>query len=451
MARVKDLWFSEVPVLDAEGIKLRDDTGRIVKMRKKTAKHPDNGGSKAAKRWLACWTDPDGAEQTQAFGKQSDARDHGERMEADADRGEYIDPKGAREKFGPLAEKYIRLRDIGGGSRQRYWQVYRHQVAPVFAHRRIGAPRPTDILEWLRSPLIADRSESTQGLAYMIVAGTFDLAVADKQRRDNPARSDIVPTPRQGDAPHRELWTPQQLWAVIDAHPDRYRAIPQCGAGLGLRPSEALALAVEDFDLEAEKVHVQRQAVLVGGQWYFKAPKRGKDRWVPLPRGVAAVFRAHAGQWPPEPYELPWMDEHGKVSAVPHSCRLLFRWESRDSRTNGRHVHLGNYDHSVWTPALRSAGLSTAAVDNSKSGNGAHMLRHICSNALQVAGLAPAAVAEFLGHSKKSLPITFRVYGHVTEESFEQARVAIDRAVFRLRPVASADPGGAVAELRPAR
>jgi hypothetical protein len=54
---------------------------------------------------------------------------------------------------------------------------------------------------------------------------------------------------------------------------------------------------------------------------------------------------------------------------------------------------------------------------------------------------------EFLGHSKKALPVTFRVYGHVTEETFEQARQAVDSTLFRLRPVESS---GTVTELRPA-
>ena len=57
-------------------------------------------------------------------------------------------------------------------------------------------------------------------------------------------------------------------------------------------------------------------------------------------------------------------------------------------------------------------------------------------------------VMEFMGHSRKGLPVTLGVYGHVTEETFEQARQAIDATLFRLRPVASS---GTVAELRRAR
>ena len=44
---------------------------------------------------------------------------------------------------------------------------------------------------------------------------------------------------------------------------------------------------------------------------------------------------------------------------------------------------------------------------------------------------------EFMGHSMKGrrLPTALGVYGHVTDETYEQARQAIDKALFRPRPV----------------
>ena len=54
MARVKDYWYSEVPVKDASGKPVKGPDGRVLKEKRKTAKHPDNGGNKKAKRWLAC-------------------------------------------------------------------------------------------------------------------------------------------------------------------------------------------------------------------------------------------------------------------------------------------------------------------------------------------------------------------------------------------------------------
>jgi integrase len=457
LARVKDLWFSEVPVKGADGRAVKGPDRRVVKEKRKTAKHPDNGGSKMAKRWLACWDDPDGKEDTKTFSKKTEAETYAKKMEADVARDEYIEPDAGTEKFGQLAEKYLRLRDIGGTSRVKYEQVYRNQVKPTFANRIVKAVRSSEVLEWLRSPEISKLSPSIQNIAYMIVAGTFDLAVADNLRRDNPARSKVVTPPPKGDPPHRDAWPATTVWKIHDAHPERYRAIPAVSAGLGLRQGEALALSIEDFDFDTMKVKIRRQITRVGRTWVFKLPKEGRERTVPLSSRLAKIVQAHTAAYLPEPYELPWLKESGKLADVPHVCRLLFRWESDDRRTKGKHIKFGSYNGGVWQPALAAAGLIEAPANDDEngtpstggsSGNGTHSLRHFYSTTLQDAGVSLAGVMEFMGHSKKGLPVTLGVYGHVTEATFEQAREAIDRTLFRLRPVES---GGTVTELRAAQ
>lgn len=449
MARVKDLWISEV--------KTKDANGKTVSEKRKTKKHPDNGGNKNAKRWLACWFDPDGNEKTQAFEKKKAAEDYAKKMEGDAQRGDYIDPKAGNELFGLVAEKYLRLRDVGGSTRDKYESSYRNQVKDVFAHRRVKAVKPSEILEWLRSPEMVKLGDSRRYLAYMIVAGTFDLAAADGLRKDNPARSKILPPMEKGDPPSREAWKAKRVWQVHDAHPERYRAMPACAAGLGTRQGETFALAEEDFDFDALTVAIRRQIARVGRQEVFKLPKEGKVRTVPLSRGLAAVVEAHIAAYPPRPYELPWMDEHGKITEDPHVCRLLFRWVSDDRRTHDKHIKSARYDQSVWNPALAAVGIIAPPVLTERSGpqfrggtggNGTHALRHFYSTTLQDAGVSLAGVIEFMGHSKKGQPVTLSVYGHVTDETFEQARNAIDRTLFKLRPVESP---GTVTELRVAQ
>jgi hypothetical protein len=81
-------------------------------------------------------------------------------------------------------------------------------------------------------------------------------------------------------------------------------------------------------------------------------------------------------------------------------------------------------------------------------GHSSIIARHWYATTLQDAGISPVEVTAFMGHSIKSLPVTFRVYGHVTEETFDLAREAIDRTLFRLRPVTS---DGTVTELRAAQ
>ena len=456
MARVKDLWFSEVPVRDASGKAVKGPDGRAVRERHKTAKHPDNGGGRDAKRWLAVWLDPDGSEVTKACAKQSDAKAYARKMEGDAERGEYIDKNAGKERFGDLARKWIRLRDVGASSRQRYESVFRNHVEPVFGRRSVKSVRPSEVAEWLRFGSVSGLSDAMKEAAYYIVAGTFDLAVEDKLRRDNPARSKIVPVPDSVPMA-RPVWDVPLIWRVIDEHPEPYRVIPVLEAGLGLRQGCAFGLAEGDFDFDAGKATVCRQIARVGGKFYFKLPKGGKARVVPVPRGVEAYVRSHMERYPPVEVTLPWMDEKGAVAADPVTVRLLAVWQGGDPRTSGKRIIASSYDQSVWKPVLHRAGIAPAPVKDKRkitrygSGgrqNGQHALRHFYSTALQDGGVAPVGVMEFMGHSRKGLPVTFRVYGHVTEETFEQARAAVDRALFRLRPV---EASGTVTELRSAQ
>ncbi len=441
MARTRDLWFD--------------------RKRRKTPRHPDRGGSKDAKRWLAIWLDPDGREKSRALATQDAAKKYAAKMEADAERGDYVDPKAGREKFGTVAVKHLRLRKVGASSRRRYESVYRNHVAPAFAERSVKSVKPSDISGWLED-MAGTMSASVQEAAYLVVVGTFDLAVADGMRRDNPARSGIITRPRAA-GPGREPWDAARVQLVTDQHPAGYRAIPYAAAALGLRQGCVLALAAEDIDFAAGKVTVRRQLARVDGGFVFKAPKGGKERTVPLPSGLAAVLAAHIKEYPPEPYALPWMEEKDKQSRITgeHTCSLLFRWHGDDPRTHGKHIVASSYDQGVWKPALSRAAVAPPPVKDARgihrysSGgreNGMHALRHWYSVTLQDAGVSLAGVMEFMGHSRKGKVVTVAVYGHVTEETYAQARRAVDKALFRLRPAgAKSPPSGAVTELRRAR
>jgi integrase len=451
MARVKDLWVSEV--------KTKDDDGHIVVEKRKTKKHPDNGGNKDAKRWLAEWSDPDGNVKTKAFDKKKAAEDYAKKMEGDAERGEYIEPDAGKNKFDELFFKWLRLRAVGATTRTQYESVYRNQIKPVFGHRLVRSIKPSDVAEWLRFGTIAKLSVGKQAMAYFIVAGVFDLAVEDKMRRDNPARSKIVPVP-DPEQTERQLWEVSRVWQVIDEHPEPYRAIPVVEAGLGLRQGCAFGLSEDDFDFDDDnndKVTIRRQVVRVNGKTYFKLPKGGKTRVVPVSRGVKTYVQEHAKKYPPVEITLPWLNEDGTVADEPVTVRLLFVWHGDDVRTHAKAILASSYNRGVWLPALSRAGIGPQPVKDSKKitryssagrENGQHALRHFFSANLQEAGVPGVAVMDFMGHSRKGLPVTFLVYGHVTEAMFEQARAAIDRALFKLRPVAS---GGTVTELRAAQ
>lgn len=450
MARVRDLWWSEVPD--------PDDPQRKIKV--KTRRHPDKGGNKNAKRWLAIWIEPDGGEKTKAFRIQDAAKKYARRQEEDIERGEYLDPDAGKELFQALGRKWLRLQGVGLTSRERYEGVLRLHIEPTFGHRKVKSVKPSEVAEWLRA-LSQTHGYSIQAMAFHILSGVFALAVADGIRKDNPAQSNIIAKPAPtNDEPH-EAWTGDRVWAVITAHPEPYDLIPVLQAGCGMRESEAFAIGEEDFDFDGGKVTIRRQVARVrtGRRYVFKLPKGGKSRVVPLSPGVARAVKAYIETYPPRPYALPWLGEDGQMAADEHVCKLLIRWHGSDPRTHDQHIREHSYNRQVWKPALVAAGVIPAPEKGPRGGtsrkydadraDGTHALRHYYSTTLQDGGVSLAGVMAFLGHSRKnkrSIPISVRVYGHVTDETFEAARNAVDRSLFRLRPVQDHRAGGTETE-----
>lgn len=422
MSRVKDLWWT---------------TGKRGP-RRKTARHPDNGGDKNAARWLAVWNDPSGREVTKAFTNKEKAKQHGNDQEADVSRGEYLDPDAGKVLVEPIARKYLRLREVGASSATRYESCYRIHIAPTFGEREAGSVRVSEVAEWSKG--MADHPV-TRHLALTIFCGIMDLAVADKIRRDNPVRSPIVGRPKPKQERKADPWPAERILAVADAC-GQYRAVPLTAAGLGLRQGMVFALADEDFGFADEVVHIRRQIARHEGGWVFKLPKGGKTWDVPLPRGVAALVKL-AESAEITPVSLPWLDEDGKLGK-PVTVNLIFRW------ADGRHFTGLAWDRKVWKPALVKAGVIPPYEGDYVLAreHGMHALRHWYSTRLLDNGVSLAAVMEFMGHSRKRAPLAIGVYGHVTPEALERARQAVDSGLFGLRSVAS---DGTVTELRAAR
>jgi Phage integrase, N-terminal SAM-like domain len=128
MARVRDLWYD--------------------KDRRKTARHPDKGGNKNAKRWLAVWVTTDGAEASRAFAKRSDAERYATLQEADAQRGiRSADPKRGAIALREYGEsKFLpAMLHLRPNSADTYASHLRNHIYPVLGNRRLGTITRSDV------------------------------------------------------------------------------------------------------------------------------------------------------------------------------------------------------------------------------------------------------------------------------------------------------------------
>ncbi|WP_307867869.1 tyrosine-type recombinase/integrase [Umezawaea beigongshangensis] len=204
-------------------------------------------------------------------------------------------------------------------------------------------------------------------------------------------------------------WTEARLRRVQLALPRRFTVVAHLGAGLGLRQGEILGFSPDDVDREEMVVNVVRQIRMVGRQLVFSAPKRNKERQVPISAGVLEDLDAYAEEYPAVDVTLPWGEPGGR----PVTVRVLV------TREDGTLYSGDLFNKSVWGPAFTRAGL-----DYGKRQDGMHAMRHLYASVLLAQGVSIKELAEYLGHEDPGF--TLRTYTHLMPSSHQRARVAVD-------------------------
>lgn len=391
MAHVQDRWFATGP--DGE--------------RGPTERHGQG------RRWLAAYTDSEGRRRTKGFDRRVDAERFVAQVVADVVRGQYVDPERGRRSFGSFAKEWLAAQTFNPSTREQLDIRLRNHILPTWENIELRQIRPLGIQRWLLE-LNGYLAPNTVKVVFTNFSTILSAAVADDLIARNPAASRTVTKPPQ--VRRRVVpWTVEQVRAVIDAHPERYRALVAVGAGAGLRQGELLGLAVEDIDFDEGIIRVGRQVKIVASRLLFAPPKyrRPEDvpRIVPMSESLAAMLADHVRRFPPEPVVLPWLDP---TSSRVSSANLIFTSRERKA------INKNYLNAQVWKPALRSVGMPTARPD----GNGMHALRHFCASNWLEHGVSIKAVADYLGHRDEAF--TLRTYTHFMPSADDKARRAVD-------------------------
>ncbi len=250
--------------------------------------------------------------------------------------------------------------------------------------------RPSEVQAWAtdRSRVLAP---TTLRQAVGLLRSVYGAAVLDRLVASSPVvRIQLSRHERERVVP----LSVEQVAALAQAMPERYRIMVLTQAGLGLRIGELLALRVADVDFLRRTVRIEWQFTQ-GSKGERSEPKTPRSRrTVPLPRMVADVLAAHLAAYPAA--------EDGTIF------------------TTGKGTALGHvyYRHNLIRRAVTEAGLP--------KGTTSHDLRHHYASVLLAAGESVVAVAERLGHEDASLVLS--TYGHLMPDSDDRTRSAIDAA-----------------------
>jgi integrase len=206
-------------------------------------------------RWEVRYRTPEGTERSKTFRTQKDAKRFESTVEADKLRGLWVDPRAARVTLKEYGDQWRATRVHRRSTQAQVETNLRRHVYPYFGDRPLGTIRPSEIQAWVQG-----RSEelaaTTVEVVYRYLSSIFRTAVADQLLLTSPCVGIRLP---KRERPSIVPLTTEQVLALIEAVPERYRALAVMGAGSGLRQGEALGLTLEHVDFLGRRLDVAQQ------------------------------------------------------------------------------------------------------------------------------------------------------------------------------------------------
>ncbi|MGH9118274.1 MAG: tyrosine-type recombinase/integrase [Acidimicrobiales bacterium] len=337
----------------------------------------------------ARWRTTEGRTLTKRFPTEKAAQDFLAAVRVATIKGGTGDTTGGRVKFADYAEAWRTAQPFRPGTAVSADQHLRLHVYPVIGDRPLNTIKASDVQRLVAGMAL---SPSTVRVVYSRVTAVFNQAVRDDVLDKSPCRG--IKLRRTGSAP-TEILTVDQVTALADAIPARYRALVLFMAQSGLRPGETMGLTVDRVDFLRRTVKVDRQLVRVRGKGVELGEPKTDSSYRTVPLATVDMLSAHLVRFP-----------------AAHEWRLMF--------TNERGAPIQQHPFSsVWETARRRAGLPEWATP--------HDLRHFYASTLIRAGLSVKVVQARLGH--KSATTTLDTYGHLWGDDDDRTREAV-AAVF---------------------
>lgn len=338
-------------------------------------------------RWRAGLYGPDGRKLTRTFATQREARAWAAAQEAALGRGELPAPIGSV-LFRDWVTDWQTTRAMLKASTRDADRARLPRLLDRFGSMALPQIDQPVIRQWVAELVEDGYASKTVRHYHALLHSILDLAVTARLIPVNPCKGTPLP-----ELVEREpvFLDEAEVAALVDAHPERWRALPLTLVGTGLRWAETVGLRCRYVDLRRQELTVAWTFSARNG-WQTPKSKAGR-RVVSLPdRVVEALDVQLHGRGP---------DEH--VFTMPTGNPLNEGYRSR-----------------VWRKAVKEAGLEV-------KGPRPHDLRHTHASMLILAGVPLTVVQRRLGHA--SIAITSDVYGHISPAAERLAAAAMDLAL----------------------
>lgn len=222
-------------------------------------------------RWQPRYRDASGREHAMRFDRKVEAQDWLDDEKAKLRRGEWVDPAAGRRLFGDYARAWQAAQVTRATTAAQVASHLQNHVMPTFERRTLASVRASEVQAWVkgRADVLAP---ATVEVVYRYLAAIFAAAVEDRVIPVTPCKG--IRLPKVEAAQVVPLAT-EEVEALIDAMPERYRALVILAAGTGLRQGEVFGLTTGAVDFLRRSLRVERQLVLLpGGPPYLAPPRR---------------------------------------------------------------------------------------------------------------------------------------------------------------------------------
>ncbi|MFE6332979.1 tyrosine-type recombinase/integrase [Streptomyces sp. NPDC057798] len=371
------------------------------------------------KQWQVRYRDNDGRQRKEHFHRKIDAQKRAAAVQADMDRGHYVDPQAGKTTVETITREFMEAALHKPQTAQNPEKAFRIHVNPILGRRTVASLKPSDIEKW-----VADRSKvlapSTLKTYFGYLKAALQRAVRDGLIARNPC--DGVRTPTVRTAEIRPLH-PLVVHALVQASPDRYRTPVLTAAGSGLRFGELFGLELEHIDLQRGEIHVRQALVELDKGKPFIGPTKTHEsvRTVHLAPFVVAAIKAHLEAFPPVPVMI-W-DHTDPRKPVERKANLVFL------TGNNQPIRRGGW-RPVWTGTVKRAKKELArsgAELQVPARTGIHALRHFYASLLIAHGESVKVVQRALGHTKPSM--TLDKYVHLWDAVEDTTREAVTQGL----------------------
>lgn len=249
-------------------------------------------------RWQARYSAPDRTRVTaeRTFGTRAEAGSYLVGVQADLDRGPFLDPVASTETFGEYATTWLAHRaDLRPRTAELYDGLLNRHLLPHLGDVPLNRLAPAAVRRWHAGRLQAGVGRSTVAKAYRLLKTILNTAVADEVLPRNPCLLRGAGSER---TPERVPPTLLEAYALADAIQPRWRMLVLLAIWSGLRWGELVALRRSSIDLAHGCATVVDQLVeTTSGVQLGPLKTDAGRRTVHLPPHLLPELAEHLDRW----------------------------------------------------------------------------------------------------------------------------------------------------------